>query len=328
MDNLQSVLLQMEQAGLSLRAKDQAKFPVLDKRTTCGPQGKHWYKFYVFRPNAGGSYLVGNFGCYKVDTCEKIEVNWKPLGDAERARMAAERAAAKAGADAARQAEADMAAMGAAELWGYGLRTGSSYYLARKGVVGECCRYLNDGSIVVPLIRYDQPREVALRGLQRIWPDGTKRFTPGFAKAAAAVRLGDVLPGHVVLVCEGYVTGLTLRMATAQQLPVYVALDAGNLQHVVPLVRELHPESRILICADDDHLTRDQTTRQLNNPGKTAAKRAAKACTHTDFLCPVFDPATRQPKDTDFNDLHARQGLEAVRRQIASVVQAMRSKYG
>lgn len=328
MDNYESVVHQLQEFGVVFRPKDLPLRIDTAKAVGCGKGGKYWYKLYNFRPRAGGNVITGSFGKYGSDHREKVAVDWKPMDDQERRQQAAELAAKQAHQAAERQREAELAAMDAVGLWRYASPQGTSAYLERKGVVGECCRYLPDGSLVVPLLRYDYPREQALRAVQRIWPDGAKRFTAGFLKNACAVRLGDVQPGMVVMVCEGYATGLTLRMATDRQLAVYVALDAGNLQHVVPLVRELHPESRILICADDDHLTRDQFTKQLNNPGRTAARAAAKACTHTDYVYPVFAAATRQPKDTDFNDLQARQGLEAVSRQLGVVLQAMRSKYG
>ncbi|MES2685527.1 MAG: toprim domain-containing protein [Pseudomonadota bacterium] len=304
-----------------------------------GTKGKYWYKLHSFRPESGGELIRGSFGKYGSDTRERIEIDWKPINEAEREKLKSQLAAKRAAADAIRRAEEEEAALSAGDLWRRASKEGESPYLVKKGVVGECCRFLPDGSLIVPLIRYDLPREQALRGVQRIHPGPRvdrrtgeplpeKTFTWKFAKQGCAVRLGEVLPGHIVLICEGYATGLTLRMACERTLGTYVALDAGNLQHVVPIVRQLNPESRLLICADDDWRTRDPITKQLNNPGRTAAKAAAKATDGCDYLYPIFDPATRQPKDTDFNDLHARQGLEAVRRQITAVVQAMRSKYG
>jgi phage/plasmid primase-like uncharacterized protein len=109
---------------------------------------------------------------------------------------------------------------------------------------------------------------------------------------------------------------------------VFVALDAGNLAHVVPLLRALYPRTRILILADDDWKTRDPGTMELTNPGRTAARKVAKLVDGCDFVVPIFDAATRAPKDTDFNDLHIRQGLDAVRRQLAGVVAAMARIYG
>jgi putative DNA primase/helicase len=328
MDNYQEVVDQMQEFGIEFRAKDLPLVIDSPKSKGCGPKGKYWYKLHSFRPDAGGSLITGSFGKYGSDERQRVKIDWKPINEAERQRRAEQARAEQAVAVAARQAEAELAALNAADLWRRASKFGASAYLVRKGVVGESCRFLPNGELLVPLLRYDYPRETALRAVQRIKPDGGKLFTPGFRKNACSVRLGDVQPGFIILICEGYATGLTLRMATDRLLAVYVALDAGNLQHVVPLVRELHPESRILICADDDYRTRDPINKRLNNPGRKAALAAAKATVGTDLVYPIFAPATRLEKDTDFNDLHARQGLEAVNRQISAVVQAMRSKYG
>jgi putative DNA primase/helicase len=199
------------------------------------------------------------------------------------------------------------------------VREGESEYLQRKGVDAEACRYLADGSIVVPLLRYDEPRETALKALQRIWPDGRKRFTRGFEKPGTCLRLGHVVVGERILVCEGYATGLTLRMAVDRRLPVVVALDAGNLQPVAELLRRLHPEARLLICADDDWQT-------AGNPGRDKALKAARAVGQCDYVYPVFRRGNRAPKDTDFNDLHTREGLQCVRRQLRHVLPILASE--
>lgn len=327
MDNYNEVLHQMQEFGIEFRAKDLPLRVDTPKSKGCGAMGRYWYKLHSFRPDAGGELITGSFGKYGSDARQKVLIDWKPMADAERLRLAAERAAAKLKADAERQAEAELAALDASDLWRRAGKFGESAYLARKGVVGESCRYLPNGELLVPLLRYDLPREQALRAVQRIKPDGSKLFTKGFIKGGCAVRLGDVFTGSVVLVCEGYATGLTLRMATDRMFGVYVALDAGNLQHVVPLVRQLHPECRILICADDDFRTKDYAGKP-DNVGRNKARAVAKTTERTEILYPIFEAATRGPKDTDFNDLHGRQGLEAVSRQLGAVVQAMRARYG
>lgn len=328
MDNYDSIVHEMKRFGIVFRDNDLPLKIDSGKTQTCGKGGKYWYKLYNNRRKSGtGQFITGSYGRYGEDKRQKITVDWEPMTDEERLRQSAERAAKKVEADKARQAEAELAALDAQGLWRRGAKDGTSPYLVRKGVLGEACRYLPDGSLLVPLLRYDYPREQALRAVQRIFPDGAKRFTAGFIKAACAVRLGEVLPGHIVLVCEGYATGLTLRMACDHTLAVYVALDAGNLQHVVPLVRELHQESRILICADDDYRTKDFAGHP-DNVGRKKARAVAKTTAHTDILYPIFEATTRGPKDTDFNDLHARQGLETVSRQLGSVLQAMRARYG
>lgn len=335
MDNYASVVLQMEAFGVEFTTRDLPLVIPTPKRKTCGKKGKWWYWLQLFRPRAGGEYIVGKFGCYKHGGSEaKVEIDWKPLSAAERERFAAERRAAEERSRALKAQEADLAALNAADLWRRALREGHSAYLDRKGVQGEACRYLPDGSLVIPLLRYDRPREEALRAVQRIYPgprfapDGEelpqKTFTKHFGKTGCALRLGHVDDDTwLVLVCEGYATGLSIRMATDRQVPVYVALDAYNLGFVVEILRRLHPRAHLLICADDDWLTADH---EGPNPGRRMAKLAARTTERCDLVWPVFDAATRQAKDTDFNDLHLRQGLDAVARQLQAVMAAMQRR--
>lgn len=329
MDNYDQVLHQMQVFGIELRDKDRPLKMDTPKRVTCGAKGKDWYRLYLFRPDRGGCYVVGSFGTYRHGgSSQKVEVDWAPLSQAERDRLARERRAAAERAEAKRAEAKRIAAMQAGQLWHYASRQGRSPYLERKGLAGEACRYLPDGTLVILLLRYDLPREQAIQAAQRILPSGEKYYTKGFEKPGSALRLGAVDAGtQLVLVCEGYATGLSIRMATEQRFPVYVAFDAGNLAHVVPLLRELHPEVRMLICADDDWQTRDPITKKLNNPGRTAAKNIAKQVSGCDIVYPVFDD-TRKHADTDFDDLRMRQGLDAVKRQLLGAITMMERVHG
>jgi putative DNA primase/helicase len=284
-----------------------------------GPKKNHWYCLREERTQAGTHVVLGAFGNWRGQERHRVEVDWRGITDAERADLQARRVAQAEAAAAERAQLAAQASMTASELWASASRTGHSAYLRRKGVDAEGCRYLRDGSIVLPLLRYDEPRETALKALQRIWADGAKRFTRGFQKPGTCLRLGHVVVGEPILVCEGYATGLTLRMAVDRRLPVVVALDAGNLAPVAELLRTLHPGARLLICADDDYLT-------PGNPGREKAHKAAKALDDCRYTWPVFPPGRRGPKDTDFNDLHAVAGLAAVRRQLRHVLPLLGSE--
>ena len=88
------------------------------------------------------------------------------------------------------------------------------------------------------------------------------------------------------------------------------------------------PPNIILILADDDYMTRDKRTGQLNNPGRTAAKAVARKTERCDFVWPVFKPTNRGPKDTDFNDLHVLEGLGAVSDQLMGVIQEITKHHG
>lgn len=342
MDNYQDVVQQMEAFGVEFTSRClPLQVPTL-KRRTFGKKGKWWYWLQEFRPRAGGCYIVGKFGSYRTGEAQRVEIDWKPLSDAERERFRAERQAAAARAVAAKQRAAEVAAVTASEVWRQARPQGESPYLQRKGVVGESCRYLHAplalqrtdptkrpiglpaGTLVLPLIRYDYPRSHALRGLQLIKPDGFKIYTEDVAKAGCALRLG-VLQGPLGLVCEGYATGLSLRMATGGRFAVFVAWDAYNLTLVVPMLRALYPRVFWLVCADDDWQTADHDG---PNPGRRKAMGVAKTVQGCDVVWPVFAAATRELKDTDFNDLHARQGLAAVERQLATVVDGMQRRYG
>ena len=196
----------------------------------------------------------------------------------------------------------------AAALWSEASPVGQSAYLERKGVEAESVRFLPDGSLVVPMIRYGE--SPALVGIQRIAADGDKRFLTGTAKQGSACRLGLVVVGAPLLLCEGLATGLTLRAATGRKLPVFVAFDAGNLLPVAMLLRDLHPDSHLLVCADDDYCT-------PGNPGRTKARAITRAVAGAHHIYPVFS-GPRGPRATDFNDLQGAEGLEAVARQFAA----------
>lgn len=334
MENYDSVLHQMEAFGVQFMPRDLPLQIPTAKRKTCGHKGKWWYWLQEFKRRDGSCYVVGKFGTYKHGGSEqKVEVDWKQLSDEEKERMRAERLAAVERARIAKEEGAVLAALSAADLWRSASKEGHSPYLDRKRVQAEACRYLRDGSIVIPLLRYDKPKEEALRAVQRIYPGPRhdfrtgedlpqKTFTKNFSKNGCALRLGNVDDGTwLILICEGYATGLSIRMATDRQVPVYVALDAYNLVFAVEILRELHPQARLLICADDDWKTEDHNGA---NPGRRAARAVAKTTERCDIVWPVFEPSMRGEKDTDFNDLHVREGLQAVSKQLEAVMSAMR----
>jgi putative DNA primase/helicase len=303
------VVQQMMAAGL-----DEPPLPLdlSGKIRRFGPKKSQWYRLSEMRTAGGSFVVVGSFGDWRGEK-HRVSVDWRGISEDERATLAAAREQARQAQEAERRRAAELAACSAAELWARAERDGQSDYLKRKGVQPEACRYLPGGAVVIPLLRYDEPRETALKALQIIRADGAKRFTKGFQKPGVCLRLGHVVVGEPLLVCEGYATGLTLRMAVDRRLPVFVALDAGNLLPVAELLRGLHPQSHILLCADDDWRTD-------GNPGRHKAHKVSKQVADTAYTWPCFRPGRRGPKDTDFNDLHAREGLAAVRRQLMHVL--------
>ncbi|WP_162604880.1 toprim domain-containing protein [Geomonas ferrireducens] len=183
-------------------------------------------------------------------------------------------------------------------------------YLVRKGVSALGLRY-HKGALLVPV------RDIggSLHGLQRIWPDGAKRFTPGTVKQGNFFLLGEIASREPVIICEGYATGATVHRATGNA--VAIAFDAGNLLTVAQGIRAQFPDLPIIIAGDDDHATED-------NPGAAMATEAARIVGGM-LALPLF-PGARGPKDSDFNDLAQKEGIEAVRLQLSGMGEATCSR--
>lgn len=215
-----------------------------------------------------------------------------------------ERAAAKRTADAQQRArrEAETALRNASE-------TGASEYLSRK----RCSAYgvkFEDGTLLVPM--RDQAGE--LWNVQRIAPDGGKRFLPGGRKSGLWHWIGPALaaPDAPLLIAEGYATAASLHEATGY--PCAVAFDCGNLLPVAKALRALHPKARMVLCADDD--ANDKTKHaDGSNPGKAKADKAAQAVGGVVAL-----PAGLPDGLTDFNDLAQSAGLDKARDCVAAVL--------
>ena len=170
-------------------------------------------------------------------------------------------------------------------------------YLTRKRIQPHGLRQAGD-VLLVPLRGPDG----GLSGLQRIWPDGTKRFTAGTHPTAAYHLIGE--PGPEILIAEGIATAATLHAATG--LPVAAAFSAGNLLPVTRRLRVEHPEAHLTLAADDDRGTD-------GNPGRTRAEEAASAVPRASVALPTF---LQDEDGTDFNDLALLRGYDAVREAL------------
>lgn len=196
----------------------------------------------------------------------------------------------------------------AAELWKQCQPAESHAYLTAKGINPYGARLYRgplvvagmrcDGCLVIPI----RDAEGLIHSLEFINAQGEKRFLPNGAKQGHYFAIGK--PSQKIIICEGYATGGSLYEATGDA--VAIAFDAGNLLPVAKALRAKYPDTAFLIAADNDQWTE-------GNPGTTKAKEAAQAV-KAGLVCPQFKDVEGKP--TDFNDLHHREGLEAVKRQI------------
>jgi phage/plasmid primase-like uncharacterized protein len=99
--------------------------------------------------------------------------------------------------------------------------------------------------------------------------------------------------GDLILVTEGYATGLSIREATVNSVPVYVAFDAGNLKPVAERLRARYPLSPLIFCADDDWKTKRPDGTPWN-PGVEYAQAAAREVGYAWVIRPLFVESERQ----------------------------------
>lgn len=250
-----------------------------------------WYKFFDDDRPAGA------FGCWRSD----ISSTWKSSNPQEF--TPAERDAYKQrmrDAEAARAAELiaaqEHAAQVSADLWAKSQPADAHPYLTRKQITGLGARIHGD-VLLVPMKHSARQ----LVGLQRIYPDGSKRFIKGTPLAGAYCTLGKPSAAGVVAIVEGYATGVSVHLATGYC--VVVAFNAGNLTGVAKKIRAAMPAATIIIGADDDAWTD-------GNPGVTSGTAAALAI--NGMLATSRWYGDRPEKHTDFNDLHADEGVNAV----------------
>lgn len=278
-----------------------------------GPKKRGWYRIHEYQGRTGRTFYVGAFGCWgRIDT-QKIEPDTSDLDTAERERMrlamrlSAEREAAR------RAREVQRAADNAADTWREAAVAGESPYLTRKQVPigGGWVRFLGP-NLVVPMVRYDLPAGERLRGVQIIRPDGEKRFTSGMDKAGCAAALGHHKVRDPILIAEGIATAASCWLALGKRYRAIAAFDTNGLLPAARIVRQLHPDARLLFCADDDFLTD-------GNPGRTKARAAASELGRAGVVFPIFR-GRGDRKLTDFNDLHCEEGLDEVAAQLTSAI--------
>lgn len=187
----------------------------------------------------------------------------------------------------------------ASELWELAEPSRDSSYMLRKGFSTNFgARVDSEGNLLVPMMIEDKSY-----GLQRIAPNGEKKFLPGQRCKGCYFIIGDLRREKPAYLCEGFATGASIYRAL--NLPVIIAFSASNL---IEVAKHFH-SYKIVIAADNDRFTD-------GNPGITAATKVAASCGFK-WIAPEF---CIEGKFTDFNDLHTSEGLDVVKKQLAIAV--------
>ncbi|MCU6498917.1 DUF927 domain-containing protein [Rugamonas sp. A1-17] len=237
----------------------------------------------------------------------KHHIATRPDADALAAQAAA-RQQRQVHSQAEQTAKHERASARAQAIWSAAAAADNEHsYLQRKGISSHGLRIYSgelsigdmacDGAVIVPL--YNIAGELV--SLEFIAENGEKRFLPGGAKAGAFHLMGKNFD-HVVI-AEGYATGASVFEASGYG--VAVAFDAGNLRRVADAMRERYPKAVLIFSVDND------AKADGSNPGLKAATEASQS---------VGGLLAIPPVGMDINDLHQRDGLEAVKDLLLSVL--------
>lgn len=276
----------------------------------------------------GDNVPAGEFGSWRTGTrhtwCAQSPATLSPI---EQRAIRLRQESARTDRERQQREREDAAARAATVLWQRAMPADDSHpYLVRKGVRAHGLRVAawpvrnSDGlvfrhienALLVPVVN----TAGRIVSLQAILPrtdaalGRDKDFLAGGRKQGCFHVIGKPLPGHPIAIAEGYATAASIHQATGWC--VVVAWDAGNLTAVARAWRNAVPDASFVLCADNDQWTRQP----LENPGVSQATRAA-ADIGARVVWPEFSIVHGDDdRPTDFNDLHRREGLEALRAQL------------
>jgi len=254
-----------------------------------------WYVLHLTGANAA----YGTFGCHKRDIkvsyCSKDK---KHLLQQEKTAIADANKQLQAKVEVQKKAYHAEASKKAAELWNKApIASNDHPYLLKKKVKSYGLRLIGN-SLAIPLMDNGDN----IHGLQFIRPDGTKKFLSGTNKKGHyfVIKGGT----DVVIICEGYATGASIREATG--CTVIIAFDAGNLLPVAQAISKKHQSSQLIIAADNDAYSK-------HNVGVGKATEAARSI-KAKLAIPQFK--NTENKASDFNDLAQLESIDEVKRQL------------
>lgn len=226
-----------------------------------------WAKLYLDDRPAGA------FGNWKLG----INRRWSSgttneLSPEERRALRTEWEREKAKRDELRQIAQEEAINDAIGIWNGADKARPSHpYIARKKIGHRGLRQQGD-TLLIPM--YDD--EGRLWNLQRIKPDGEKRFLFGARVDGLFMVIGDFDGAEEAVIGEGYATMDSVYRASG--LPCIVAFNTANLLKVARIWAERRPDLAFTIFADDDEATAQKNLDErgvYKNPGIEAAEAAA-----------------------------------------------------
>lgn len=226
-----------------------------------------WAKLYLDERPAGA------FGNWKLG----INRRWSSgstneLSAEERRALRTEWEQQKAKREELRREAQEEAIHDAANIWSTAGKARADHpYVARKQLGHHPLRQAGD-TLLIPM--YDD--EGRLWNLQRIKPDGEKRFLFGARVDGLFTIIGSFDDAEEAVIGEGYATMDAVYRASG--LPCIVAFNTANLLKVARIWAQRRPDLGYIIMADDDEATAQKNLAErgvYKNPGIEAAEAAA-----------------------------------------------------
>lgn len=294
------------------------------------PIDNSFHRFDRTKPNSGffkakyaevrgQKYVMATFGDWAADE-KHIYKDAAPTDPEAAAELQAAYDSIETAARQERDALAEEAAKKALAKWESLSVMGVTPYMERKKIdalYGARIESTPNGLVLcVPCSDLDGK----LWGIQRILPDGSKYFTENQRIKGVCHVIGKLENGNLgpIYVGEGYATCCSIYMSTG--VPTVLCFNAGNLQSVCEALRARNPDSRIVVCADNDQWT-NKPNGDPWNPGIQKGLQAAMSV-QGELRAPIFD-AGRDAHLTDFNDLFCQRGKDEVARQLQEPVGAL-----
>ena len=246
-----------------------------------GPDDKRqngWYVLY---------HDFGAFGNWKTG----ITVKWserRKLSDQERRDLNHQIRTQCRQRQKEREQRQHAAAEEAGKIWRYADVVVSHPYLQRKQVQAHGIRQADD-ALIIPMYRGRQ-----LRSIQRIYPDGRKRFLKDGDIYAAYHPIGKLR--ERLWIAEGFATSASVFEATGDA--VACAFSGANMAKVAKAFRKQHPKLDIRIAGDVG--------------GEKYADEAMIACLGKRAL-PIFDDGD---DGNDWNDFSCLYGKDTTRNAL------------
>jgi putative DNA primase/helicase len=258
-----------------------------------------WYSLHDH-----GDFMAGAFGDWRTDEVQTwCSFDKQDLKPAQRKAMVERIEEAQRQRAKIQQEEREAAKLEACRIWSKADDASDNHpYLIKKKVhpVGiRQAKVYGDDCLLVPL--HDGE---TMTSLQMIKPNGEKRFLTGGEVSGCYCLIGEVK--RKLYLVEGWATGATIREVTGEA--VAVVFNCGNLEKVAVKLAKAYPTVLFTVCADNDH---KKEVEGKGNAGLEAGRKASER----------INGKLVYPKDiegTDFNDMAAEKGLDAVRNIVTA----------